>query len=107
MRMTRAEPPTAADEADIRKMKDQFLELRIETKRKEADARTQSFQAVKEREKEMQAEIDWAASDYKNKRAALEKELKEVHSSGEKVMKNEQAKVERSLKKIDAQLKKK
>jgi hypothetical protein len=106
MRMTKVDPPTAADEAQIKKLKDEFFALRIEAKRKEADARARAFREAKQGETDARARFEESVSNQKKKRAALEKDMKELQSAGERSMKVSQKKVDSSLKKLDVKLKK-
>jgi hypothetical protein len=89
--MTKDDPYIARAEAKIKELNAEFSKLEFSAKKKGADE---------------EARFNQAASEFEKNRAALEKSLKELQSSGEHTMKEKQKGVDRALKDLDATLKK-
>jgi restriction endonuclease S subunit len=89
--MTKDDPYIARTEAKIEEFNAELLKIESKAKGKGADEKDR---------------FNEAASEFKKKRAALEKSLKELGSSGEHTMKEKQKEVDRALKDLDTTLKK-
>jgi F0F1-type ATP synthase membrane subunit b/b' len=89
--MTKDDPNIARAEAKIQELNAEFLKLESRAKEKGPDA---------------EERFNQAASEFKKNRAALEKSIKELESSGEHNMKEKQKGVDRALKEFDTSLEK-
>lgn len=90
--MADVDPSLSRAEARIKELNEELFRLKKEeAKEKKADAGTR---------------VDEAVSDYEQRRAALEKGLKDLQSSSEHAMKDERKKIDRALDELETTLNK-